>query len=349
MRAKRLTYSQVEFLCEQLAMILGSGMSVSEGLGLLCADSDDRVLVSACNEISSEVDRGEPLSQAMRSSGRFPEYAVDMVALGEMSGKLEDVLRGLAEYYEERDEIRRMLRSAVLHPMVLLLMMTVVIIVLVVMVIPMFGDIFSQFDSSVSATVQHTVDMAYQAGLIIMIVLLAIIAVSAVTAVLSAVRKSGGGIRRLFSILPFTRGISEKLALADLTKAVCVTVSAGVSPAEMMLHSDIKSFITDGRIKKKYEDCEKRVIEGESFPDAIISSGFLPPLYARSLKLGYSSGSFESVWRRISGAYSEAASRRLMNITAVIEPAIIIILGLIIGAILLMLMIPLMNIMSVLG
>lgn len=349
MRAKRLTYSQVEFLCEQLAMILGSGMSVSEGLGLLCADSDDRVLVSACNEISSEVDRGEPLSQAMRSTGRFPEYAVDMVALGEMSGKLEDVLRGLAEYYEERDEIRRMLRSAVLHPMVLLLMMTVVIIVLVVMVIPMFGDIFSQFDSSVSATVQHTVDMAYQAGLIIMIVLLAIIAASAVTAVLSAVRKSGGGTRRLFSILPFTRGISEKLALADLTKAVCVTVSAGVSPAEMMLHSDIKSFITDGRIKKKYEDCEKRVIKGESFPDAIISSGFLPPLYARSLKLGYSSGSFESVWRRISGAYSEAASRSLMNITAVIEPAIIIILGLIIGAILLMLMIPLMNIMSVLG
>ena len=217
------------------------------------------------------------------------------------------------------------------------------------MVIPMFGDIFSQFDSSVSATVQHTVDMAYEAGLIIMIVLLAIIAASAVTAVLSAVRKSGGGTRRLFSILPFTRGISEKLALADLTKAVCVTVSAGVSPAEMMLHSDIKSFITDGRIKKKYEDCEKRVIEGESFPDAIISSGFLPPLYARSLKLGYSSGSFESVWRRISGAYSEAASRSLMNITAVIEPAIIIILGLIIGAILLMLMIPLMNIMSVLG
>lgn len=349
MRAKRLTYSQVEFLCEQLAMILGSGMSVSEGLGLLCADSDDRTLVSACNEISAEVDRGEPLSKAMRSCGRFPEYAADMVSLGEMSGKLEDVLKGLAEYYDERDDIRRTLRSAVLHPMVLLLMMTVVIIVLVVMVIPMFGDIFSQFDSSVSATVQRTVDMAYQSGVIIMIVLLAIIAVSAVMAALSAAKKSGGGLRRLFSVLPFTRGISEKLALADLTKAICVTVSAGVSPAEMMIHSDLKSFITDRRVRARFEDCEKRVIEGESFPDAIINSRFLPPLYARSLKLGYSSGSFEGVWRRISSAYSEAASRSLMNITAVIEPAIIIILGLMIGAILLMLMIPLMNIMSVLG
>ena len=68
MRAKRLTYSQVEFLCEQLAMILGSGMSVSEGLGLLCADSDDRVLVSACNEISSEVDRGDRKSTRLNSS-----------------------------------------------------------------------------------------------------------------------------------------------------------------------------------------------------------------------------------------------------------------------------------------
>ena len=202
----------------------------------------------------------------MRSSGRFPEYAVDMVALGEMSGKLEDVLRGLAEYYEERDEIRRMLRSAVLHPMVLLLMMTVVIIVLVVMVIPMFGDIFSQFDSSVSATVQHTVDMAYRAGLIIMIVLLAIIAASAVTAVLSVVRKSGGGIRRLFSILPFTRGISEKLALADLTKAVCVTVSAGVSPAEMMMAFRYQELHHRWQDKEKIRGLRKARHRGRELP-----------------------------------------------------------------------------------
>ena len=67
MRAKRLTYSQVEFLCEQLAMILGSGMSVSEGLGLLCADSDDRVLVSACNETSS-VGLQNTMRSAMRSA-----------------------------------------------------------------------------------------------------------------------------------------------------------------------------------------------------------------------------------------------------------------------------------------
>lgn len=349
MRKKKLTYAQVEFLCDQLSMILGSGMSISDGLELLCVDSGDKTLKSACTEISGQTDKGVPLSEAMRSTGRFPDYAADMVKLGEMNGKLEEVLRGLAEYYEGRDDIRRTLRSAVLHPMVLLLMMTAVIIVLVFAVIPMFGDIFSQFDSSVNDAVQQTISLAYNAGVVIMIVLLAIIAVSAAIALLSVFGKSGEVLRRVASAFPLTRGISQKLALADMTKAVSISVSAGVSPTEMLLHSNIRSFIRDKRLAARYDDCEKRVMDGEGFPDAIIESRLLPPLYARSLKLAYNSGCFESVWRKISDTYSEEASRSLMNISAVIEPAIIVILGLLIGAILLMLMIPLMNIMSVLG
>lgn len=349
MRKKKLTYAQVEFLCDQLSMILGSGMSISDGLELLCADSADKTLISVCTDISEQTDKGVPLSEAMRENGSFPQYAADMVKLGEMNGKLEEVLRGLSEYYEERGDIRRTLRSAVLHPMVLLLMMTVVIIVLVTAVIPMFGDIFSQFDSSVNEAVQQTISLAYNAGVVIMTVLLAIIAASAGVALLSVFGKSGELMRRVASAFPLTRGISQKLALADLTKAISITVSAGVSPTEMLLHSNIRSFIRDKRLAARFDECEKRVLEGESFPDAIIGSKLLPPLYARSLKLAYNSGCFEEVWRKISTAYGEETSRSLMNVTAVIEPAIIVILGLLIGAILLMLMIPLMNIMSVLG
>ncbi len=349
MRVKKLDYGQVEYICEQLSMMIGSGIGAADGMELLCDDIPDGTLKAACMEISGAVSKGESLSAAVRSTGRFPEYAADMISVGEMSGKLEEVLRGLAEYYDERDDIRRALRSAVLHPMVLLLMMTVVMIVLVVMVIPMFGDIFSQFDSSVSGTVKNTVELAYNSGIVIMIVLLALIVISAVIAIMSRLSKTGGFVRRLASALPFTRGIAEKLSLCDLTKAVSINVSAGISPEDMIMRSNIRSFIRDRRVAERYSDCEKRVINGESFPDAVLSSRLLPPLYARSLKLAYSSGSFESVWKRISSNYHEETQRSLMNLTAVIEPAMIVILGLLIGAILLMLMIPMMNIMSVLG
>ncbi len=349
MRVKKLDHAQVEFICEQLSMIVGSGIGIADGLELLCEDIADGTLKSACLEIADAAGKGAALSQAVRSTGRFPDYAADMIAVGEMSGKLEEVLRGLSEYYSERDEIRRALRSAVLHPMVLLLMMTVVMIVLVVMVIPMFADIFSQFDSSVSGTVQQTVELAYNSGTAIMIVLLALIAISGAIALMSKFAKTGAWLRRIVSVLPMTRDISEKLSLCDLTKAISINVSAGISPEDMMMRSNIRSFIRDKRMEEKYSDCEKRVIEGESFPDAVIDSRLLPPLHARSLKLAYSSGSFENVWKRISSAYNDEAQRSLVNLTAVIEPIMIVILGVLIGAILLMLMVPLMNIMSVLG
>lgn len=349
MRTKKLTYSQVEFLCEQLAMILGAGMSIPDGLALLCSDIDDRMLTEVCRSVSADTDKGIPLSQAVRNTGCFPEYAADMIYLGELSGKLEDVLRGLSEYYEERDDIRSTLRSAVLHPMVLLLMMTVVIIVLVLVVIPMFGDIFSQFDSSVSDAVQQTIGLAYNSGIVIMIVLLAVIAASAVTALLSMSGKAGGKMRRLAAAFPVTRRIAEKLTLAELTRAISITVSAGVSPAEMFMHANIRSFIKDKRLSQSFDECEKKVFDGISFPQALEESGILPPLYAKSLRLAYDSGCFEEVWKKISDSYSEEASRSLINLTAVVEPAIIVILGVLIGAILLMLMVPLMNIMSVLG
>lgn len=349
MRVKKLDNAQVEYICEQLSMIIGSGIGIADGMELLGGDIAEGTLKSACMEIAEAVGKGEALSAAVRGTGRFPAYAADMIEVGEMSGKLEEVLRGLAEYYDERDDIRRALRSAVLHPMVLLLMMTVVMIVLVVMVIPMFGDIFSQFDSSVSGTVKNTVELAYNSGTAIMIVLLALIAVSAVIALVSKFSKSGGVLGRIMSALPVTRGIAEKLSLCDLTKAISINVSAGISPEDMIMRSNIRSFIRDRRVAARYDDCEKRVINGESFPDAVINSRLLPPLYAKSLKLAYASGSFESVWQRVSSTYHEETQRSLVNLTAVVEPAMIIVLGVLIGAILLMLMVPLMNIMSVLG
>lgn len=349
MRNKRLNYSQVEFLCRQLAMILNSGIGIADGLELLCTDIEEETIKKACGELMTAINGGDSLSKAIKDSGRFPDYAADMVSIGEMSGKLEEVLTGLADYYEERSEIYRTLRSAVLHPMLLLIMMAVVIIVLVVMVIPMFGDIFAQFDSSVNETVARTVDMAYKSGVIIMIVLLVIIAVSGITVLLSGFAKFSEKLKNFAAVFPLTRGLSEKLSLCYLTRAIAVTVSAGISPTEMLLHSNIKSFIRDKRLAKKFADCERRVLEGESFPDAIIESRLLPQLQARSLKLAYSSGCFEEVWQKISRTYSEEAAQSLVNISAVIEPTIIVILGVLIGAILLMLMIPLMNIMSVLG
>ena len=100
---------------------------------------------------------------------------------------------------------------------------------------------------------------------------------------------------------------------------------------------------------KQISDCLDRVRKGEYFSDAIAESGILPKMYARSLKIAYTSGSFEEVWRKISRRSNEAAQRTVANLLSLVEPAIVLLLAVMIGSVLLTIMIPLMNIMSALG
>ena len=344
---RKFNSDETAYFCEQLALMLNAGMQLSDGISILCEDIDDRRIMSVCDSLLDDLNNNETLAQAMESSGVFPEYTVKMVRIGEMTGQLEKVLSSLAEYYEDRAALQRTVRSAVLHPLMLLVMMTVVIVVLIVLVIPMFGDIFSQFDSSINETVKHTVDVAYGVGTALLIVLLVIIAVSAAIALLSNIPKFRKGFSAFLAAFPPTRKMSRSFSLSRVSGALSMMVSAGISPDEMLEYS--AELVEDKKMIAKLKDCRQKVLDGEYFADVIAAAGIFPAMHARSLKIAYSSGSFELAWKKLSERCNDSAMESAAGLVAFIEPSIVIVLTTVIGAILLTVMIPLMNIMSVMG
>ena len=344
---KKLTHDETAYFCEQLALMLNAGMQLSSGIEVLCEDIDDKRIISICSSLLDDLNNDETLAQAMESSTVFPDYVIKMVRIGEVTGELENVLVGLAHYYEERAELNRMVRSAVLHPMMLLVMMTAVIVVLIVLVLPMFGDIFSQFDSSISESVQLTVDVAYGVGTAMLIVLVVIIAAAAVIAILSNFSGFRHKLSSFLAVFPLTSKISRSFSLSKIAGAMSMMVSAGIAPDEMVEYA--AELIDDKNLREKLEKCRERLLAGEYFADVIASSGIFPAVHARSLKIAYSSGSFEKAWRKLSDRCDEKATESAASIVSFIEPSIVIILATVIGAILLTVMIPLMNIMSVMG
>lgn len=347
MAVKKLNYDEVAYFCEQLCMMLKAGMDLIDGIEIISDDISESAVKNACLAVAQGMKNGNRLDEAMAHSGVFPSYAVNMVRIGTVSGGIEEVLEGLCDYYEERAELLRTIRSAVLHPLMLLVMMTVVIIVLVVVVLPMFSDIFAQFDSRVTAMIGSTVDVAYRTGMIIMIVLFALIAAALLVACLSLIPTVRRALGRFASVFPLTRGVSAKFARAKAAKAISLMVSTGLTPEDSLEYAI--RLIDDKNIKAKLTDCHKKVLDGAVFAEAIADAGIFPPLYARSLKIAYSSGSHEKAWRTISKKCTEEAERSTNALIGFIEPAIIIVLVAMIGAILLTVMIPLMNILSVLG
>ena len=343
----KLTFDETSYFCEQLALILNAGMPLSDGFEILCDDIEDKKIMSLCGVMLDRLNNGETLSQAMDSSAAFPEYAVKMVKIGEMTGKLESVLNGLGEYYEARAEISRTIRSSVLHPLMLLVMMTVVIVVLITLVLPMFGEIFSQFDSTVSAAVKGAVDTAYNVGAVMLIILLAIIVISIIIAVLSKIPSSRRMLADFAAVFPPTRKMSKRFSLSKIADAISMMSASGIAPDEIL--ENAAKLVDNKKLSQKLMDCRQRVLDGEYFADVISTAGIFPAMYSRSLKIAYSSGSFEKAWKKLADQCGSAAMESASSIVAFIEPSIVIILTTVIGAVLLSVMIPLMNIMSVLG
>ncbi len=347
MALKMLTDEETAFFCEQLAMILEAGIPVADGLEVFADEAGDSRFKEILNALKEHMSDDSAIFTAMERTGIFPGYAVKMVKIGSVTGRLEDALKGLSDYYSKRAELRQTIRSSVSHPLLLLAMMTAVIIVMVIKVIPMFRDIFSRFDESAAAAVEDSVSFAYGLGTAVMILLTAVLAVTLIISLLMKIPAARRKMYGIFTNFALTRRMSEAVAMADVASAMSMMTACGLAPEQTL---ELAGELTEnkavlGRIKK----CESLVLDGEYFADAIGKSKLLPPLYAHSLKVAYKSGAFDAAWKKIDERLGAECDRKIYGAVSFIEPVIIGILAVIIGAVLLAVMLPMTDIITAIG
>ncbi len=347
MANKKLSNDEISYFCEQLALVISAGIPLSEGAEMIAENVGGGYAADVAKKLSESVTDEKPLYEAMELTGAFPQYAVNMVKIGTLSGRLDDVLKGLSDYYEQMAERARQVRSAILHPFILIAMMAAVMIVLIVQVIPMFSDIFGQFNSGVSEAVGNTVQYAYAMGYIILIVLCTILVVAGLVALFSHIPSFRRGLVSFLSSFAPTRRTAHIFSQAKFANAMSMMVASGIEASTAL--ENAKLLLTDKIMEKRLAQCHDKVVEGEPFADALNESKLLSPIYAKSLKMAYKSGAFDDAWKKISERCSNEADITSENIVAFIEPVLIAIMAVMIGAILLTVMLPMMDIMSSLG
>lgn len=347
MKTRKLTADETAFFCEQLAIMLSSGLQLGDGLDILSRDIDDNRLSGICSSLSHSINSGCTLAQSMTDCGVFPDYAVKMTHIGEATGRLDNVLNGLSGYYEEQAQITRTVRSAVLRPLVLTFMMSAVMVVMLAVIVPMFGDIFTTLGSGADTLAGDTMRFAYTIGTIILCVTGILTIILAAAAIMSEIPSTAEKLSAFAAEFPLTRRISRKTETSAVASALALMVSTGISSDEAI--EQAYSLAVSRKMKSALLQCQKEVLEGASFAEAIAHAEIFPAVYSQSLKIAYTSGSFERAWNKLSEQCSMAADRSVNGLISVIEPVLVIILTAAVGAVLLTIMLPLMNIMSVLG
>lgn len=138
----KFTSEELEGFCRQIAMILKSGISLDEGVYMLFEEVEDKRTKEILGKIDDMLKDNETLYHAMKETGAFPAYLLNMVHIGEKSGKLEEVLEGMAVYYERETSMKDSIRNVIAYPMMMFAMIAVILLVLVLKILPMFQNVF---------------------------------------------------------------------------------------------------------------------------------------------------------------------------------------------------------------
>lgn len=345
---KMLSQEAVAGLCLELSLLYHAGVVTGDALALLAAGSEgeEKELFAA---MARRVDDGATLSAAMDQSGVFPGYAVGLVAVGERSGRTEEALKALSDYYERRARMERQLKSALLYPAVLLGLMLVVIGVLLVKVLPIFDDVYAALGGRLTGLAGGLLGL----GRWLDAALPAVLAVLAAAAAVAAAYALAPGFRRwargLFGKNRGAKGVSGTLASARVAQALSMALASGMEAGEALELAGRLVEEDAPAAKARCADARARLEKGERLGSALGGSGLLPPSQCRLLDTAERGGQADVMMDHIALRLSEEGDAALERRAGRVEPALVLAASALVGVILLSVMLPLMHIMSAIG
>ena len=341
---KKLSDVEHASFAGQMALILKSGISAVEGISIMKEDavseSDAKVLETIMN---SMLEQGY-FAPALKSAGVFSDYFVNMTEIGERTGNLDSVMAALEKHYEREDSIRKSTQNAVLYPLGLSAMMILVIAVLLVRVMPVFNEVFLSLGAEMTGLPALLLQIGTAIRSYAVIIMIVIFAVMAVIFLMN--RTSGGrdSFRNFTRIFPTVKKSRRQTAACRFADVMSMTLSAGLTPDESM---DLAlSLNEDPDFGAELKACRDDMHEGAGFSDTLYKHQIFSGIYSRMLSIGQKTGSMDQVMGQIADMYQNEIDLRINNRLATLEPVLVIVMSVAIGAIMLSVMFPLLGLMS---
>lgn len=348
MKGNKLSYDELSRFCQSLAVTLHAGVNTGDSLALMAEDGGPGVPDRILANMGRKVDGGMTLSGAMREAGVFPVYMTGLLEVGERTGKLEEALTALARYYEQRDQMDWRIRNALTYPAILLLLMLVVIVVLLTRVLPVFDSVYASLGGQLTGFAGGLLKLGQWLSVImpVLLVLLTLVVIFVILFSLSGfVRKR---VIALWRRRRGDKGIARIQSDARFAQALSMGLSSGL-PLDESVELAAALLADTPAAVSRCRNCLERLEKGENLALALEESAVLPSKYWRLLAMGLRGGNGDVAMLEVSRRLSEEADRMLESRVSRVEPALVLAATLMVGIILLAVMLPLVDIMSVIG
>lgn len=323
---------QVSQMTRELATLLGAGQTLEGALALVGEDLGHKELSAVLAGVLVRVRSGVSLSEALaQEPAFFPPLYVSMVRAGEAAGRLDESLKELAELRERTAALQAKLTSALIYPIVLVLTAVGSVTLLLTMVVPQLEPMFASAGAALPAstrTVLAVSRFAREHGMVALVVL-------ALALLLGERLLRMPGPRRAFhrSLLnmPGLGRLARERLTAQLTRGLASLLSGGLDLPQALVVA--RGMLANAEGQARLEQVTSRVRTGRTLADSLTEADMLVPMAVKMLKVGEESGRLQAVAAHLAAAFEERVGLRMQRLVSVIEPVMVIVLGLAVGGI----------------
>src|SRR6267378_2510483 len=343
---KKVKPKSLQIFSRQFATMIEAGLNVVSALVILEEQTDDQALGTVIHELRKDVEGGLLLSEAMaRHPKVFSRLYISMVEAGEAAGILDIVLDRVAFQIEKQEAIRRRVKSAMVYPTMVLIFATLVLIGMLMFLVPVFVKIFKQLGGQLPTLTQYVVQASdlIRGDWYILFPLLG--------ATIFGVRKykqteSGRQLwDRVKLRLPMKIGdVVLKVTMARFSRTLSTLVAAGVDIIQALEITGQSS--GNWVIEEALSDVRIKVAEGVPIAQPLVDNPIFPPMVSQMVKIGEETGELEKMLGKIADFYEDEVDAAIQSLTSIVEPLMMILVGLMVGVIFIAMYLPMFKMLS---
>jgi type IV pilus assembly protein PilC len=330
----------------QLSTMIDAGIAIVQSLQALGDQTPNKVMRDVIRDITTRVESGESFSEALsRHPKAFNRLYVAMVSAGEKGGLLAEILARLATYLENSERLRKKVKTALMYPTVVTVVAIVITIFLLVRVIPTFKDVYSGFGAELPGPTQFLIGISDVVKHYLLVLIL--LAGGGVWSWLAYIKTKPG--REFWDRqrikLPIFGAIAHKICLARFTRTLSSLVRSGVPILEVLqiVSQTVGNTVMEKAIKTASSDIER----GEGISSALAKHPIFPTMVVRMLSAGEQTGNIDTMLERVANFLDEEIEGTLSGLMSLIEPLLIVFLGVVIGGMVICMFLPIFNLANI--
>ncbi|WP_281086163.1 type II secretion system F family protein [Eubacterium ruminantium] len=339
---KKVKTRDLAVFCKQFGSILRAGVPIIQALDMLAEQMENKTLQTALKEAQTHVQKGGTLADAFKLNPEiFPPILYNMVAAGEMSGKLEVCFERLATQFEKDGYIQAKIKSAMTYPIVVLVVIGVVVAIMMIKVIPTFSEMFEEMGTKLPGATQMLVnfsDFLVHKWWLLLIIIAGIVVGIKFFKVTPTGQQFFGS---LALKMPVFGNLSIKTAAATFARTFSTLLASGISLIDAV--DQTAKVMKNKVIRDKLMECKSQVAKGVPLSKPIKDMDIFPVMLPQMMHIGEETGNIEDMMVKVADYYEEEVDLAVESLSAAMEPLIMVVLAGVVGVIVVAIYSPIMS------